>query len=51
MTALYNAAFGTAATQQYAFAAAFSMVIFLILILFVVIWMRVSGGLKEVYAA
>ncbi len=51
VTALYNAAFGTAATQQFGFAAAFSMIIFLILFVFVVIWMRVSGGLKEVYAA
>ncbi len=51
VTALYNAAFGEAATQQYAFAAAFSLVIFLILILFVILWMKVSGGLREVYAA
>ncbi len=49
VTALYNAAFGPAATQRLGFAAAFSIVLFVILFAFAVIWLRVSGGLKEVY--
>jgi arabinogalactan oligomer/maltooligosaccharide transport system permease protein len=49
VTALYNAAFGQAATQQLGFAAAFSIVIFVILFLFAVGWIWSSGGLKEIY--
>ncbi len=49
VSALYNAAFGTAATQQLGFAAAFSIVIFFILFLFAVVWITTSGGLKEIY--
>lgn len=51
VTALYNAAFGRTAQLQLGFASAFSLVIFAILFIFVVIWMRVSGGLKEIYSA
>ncbi len=49
VTALYNAAFGPAATSEFGFAAAFSIVIFFILLLFAVVWITTSGGLKEVY--
>jgi arabinogalactan oligomer/maltooligosaccharide transport system permease protein len=49
VTALYNAAFGPAATSQYGFAAAFSIVVFLILFIFAVVWITTSGGLKEIY--
>lgn len=49
VSALYNAAFGTAATQQLGFAAAFSIVIFFILFLFAIVWITTSGGLKEIY--
>lgn len=51
VTALYNAAFGRAATLQLGFASAFSLVIFAILFVFVLIWMRISGGLKEIYSS
>jgi ABC-type sugar transport system permease subunit len=49
VSALYNAAFGTSGTQEYGFASAFSIVIFIILFIFAVIWITTSGGLKEVY--
>lgn len=49
VTALYNAAFGTAATQRLGFAAAFSIIIFFILFVFAVVWIMASGGLKGVY--
>ncbi|MBK8021662.1 MAG: sugar ABC transporter permease [Chloroflexi bacterium] len=49
VSALYNAAFGPAATQQLGFAAAFSIIIFLILFAFALIWITTSGGLKEIY--
>jgi arabinogalactan oligomer/maltooligosaccharide transport system permease protein len=49
VSALYNAAFGESATQELGFAAAFSIVIFIILFVFAVVWMTTSGGLKEVY--
>ncbi|MGV2434696.1 MAG UNVERIFIED_CONTAM: hypothetical protein LVT10_07250 [Anaerolineae bacterium] len=49
VSALFNAAFGPAATQQLGFAAAFSIVIFFILFIFAVIWITSSGGLKEIY--
>ncbi|MBL8160450.1 MAG: sugar ABC transporter permease [Anaerolineae bacterium] len=49
VTALYNAAFGPAATSEFGFAAAFSIIIFIILFFFAVIWITTSGGLKEVY--
>ncbi|MBL8116016.1 MAG: sugar ABC transporter permease [Anaerolineae bacterium] len=49
VSALYNAAFGESATQELGFAAAFSIVIFLILFVFAVVWITTSGGLKEVY--
>jgi arabinogalactan oligomer / maltooligosaccharide transport system permease protein len=51
VTALYNAAFGTTAQLRLGFASAFSLVIFAILFVFVVVWMRISGGLKEVYSS
>ncbi len=49
VTALYNAAFGKAATTQLGFASAFSIVIFVILFIFAVVWITTSGGLKEIY--
>lgn len=49
VSALYNAAFGSAATQELGFASAFSIVIFLILFIFALVWITTSGGLKEVY--
>lgn len=49
VSALYNAAFGPAATQELGFAAAFSIIIFIILFLFALIWITTSGGLKEIY--
>lgn len=51
VTALYNAAFGRTAQLQLGFASAFSLVIFAILFIFVVVWMRISGGLKEIYSS
>lgn len=49
VSALYNAAFGPAATQELGFAAAFSIVIFIILFAFALFWITTSGGLKEIY--
>lgn len=49
VSALYNAAFGPSATTEIGFAAAFSIVIFMILFVFAVIWITTSGGLKEIY--
>lgn len=49
VSALYNAAFGPAATSQFGFASAFSIIIFLILFVFAIIWITTSGGLKEIY--
>ncbi|MFN8372705.1 MAG: sugar ABC transporter permease [Anaerolineae bacterium] len=49
VSALYNAAFGPAATSEFGFASAFSIVIFLILFVFAVVWITTSGGLKEIY--
>lgn len=49
VSALYNAAFGPAATTQIGFAAAFSIIIFFILFMFAVVWITTSGGLKEIY--
>jgi arabinogalactan oligomer/maltooligosaccharide transport system permease protein len=46
VTALYNAAIGN---SRYAFGAAFAVIIFLILLVFAVIWMNLSGALKGVY--
>ncbi len=46
VTALYNAAFGF---SKFGFGAAFSMVIFVILFVFAVFWLRISGSLKGVY--
>jgi arabinogalactan oligomer/maltooligosaccharide transport system permease protein len=46
VTALYNAAIGN---SRYAFGAAFSLVIFVILLIFAVGWINISGGLKGVY--
>lgn len=49
VSALFNAAFGPSAKQELGFAAAFSIIIFIILFFFAVIWITTSGGLKEVY--
>jgi len=49
VSALFNAAFGPAATQQLGFASAFSIIIFIILFIFAVVWITTSGGLKEIY--
>jgi len=49
VSALYNAAFGSAATQELGFASAFSIVIFVILFIFAIVWITTSGGLKEIY--
>ncbi|MCB9453416.1 MAG: sugar ABC transporter permease [Anaerolineaceae bacterium] len=49
VSALYNAAFGTAATQRLGFASAFSIIIFIILFIFAIVWITTSGGLKEIY--
>jgi arabinogalactan oligomer/maltooligosaccharide transport system permease protein len=49
VSALYNAAFGTAATQRLGFASAFSIIIFVILFIFAIVWITTSGGLKEIY--
>ena len=46
VTALYNAAIGN---SRYAFGAAFAVIIFLILVIFAVFWMNISGALKGVY--
>lgn len=49
VTALYNAAFGRNGQFQLGFAAAFSLVIFLVLFLFASFWVTSSGALKGVY--
>lgn len=46
VTALFRAAFEY---NRYGFAAAFAFVIFIILLLYSVFYMRVTGGMKEVY--
>lgn len=49
VTALYNAAFGPNGTYRLGFAAAFSILIFFILLIMAVFWVRSSGALKGVY--
>lgn len=49
VTALYNAAFGANGQFQLGFAAAFSLVIFVVLILFASVWITQSGALKGIY--
>lgn len=49
VTALYNAAFGENGQFQLGFAAAFSLVIFVVLFLFASFWVTSSGALKGVY--
>lgn len=49
VTALYNAAFGANGQFQLGFAAAFSLVIFAVLILFASVWVTQSGALKGIY--
>lgn len=49
VSALYNAAFGTSATQRLGFASAFSIIIFVILFIFAIVWITTGGGLKEIY--
>lgn len=49
VTALYNAAFGANGQFQLGFAAAFSLVIFAVLILFASVWITQSGALKGIY--
>ena len=49
VTAIYNAAFGSAATTELGFASAFSIIVFFILFIFAVVWITTSGGLKEIY--
>jgi arabinogalactan oligomer/maltooligosaccharide transport system permease protein len=49
VTALYNAAFGSNGQFQLGFAAAFSLVIFAVLLLFSVVWVTQSGALKGIY--
>jgi arabinogalactan oligomer / maltooligosaccharide transport system permease protein len=46
VTALFNAAIGN---SRYGFGAAFSFVIFILLLLFAIGWLRLSGGLKGAY--
>jgi len=46
VTALFRAAFQY---NRYGFAAAFAFVIFIILLLYSILYIRVTGGLKEVY--
>ena len=46
VTALFRAAFQY---NRYGFAAAFAFVIFLVLFIFAVLYMRATGGLKGVY--
>ena len=46
VTALFRAAFQY---NRYGFAAAFALVIFLILLVFAIVYMRVTGGIKGVY--
>lgn len=49
VTALFNAAFGPAASLRLGFASAFSIVIFALLFCFAVFWIWSSGGLKDIY--
>jgi arabinogalactan oligomer/maltooligosaccharide transport system permease protein len=49
VTALYNAAFGPNGTFRLGFAAAFSILIFLLLLGMATLWVRSSGALKGVY--
>jgi arabinogalactan oligomer/maltooligosaccharide transport system permease protein len=49
VTALYNAAFGRNGTSMLGFAAAFSLLLFLMLLGMVVVWVRSTGALKGVY--
>ena len=49
VTALYNAAFGANGQFQLGFAAAFSLVIFAVLLLFASVWVTQSGALKGIY--
>ncbi len=49
VTALYNAAFGRNGTYQLGFAAAFSILLFLLLLGVSTFWVRSSGALKGVY--
>lgn len=46
VSALYYAAFGF---SRYGFAAAFALVLFVILFVMAAIWMRISGGLRSIY--
>lgn len=50
VTALFNAAFGPAASLRLGFASAFSIVIFALLFVFAVFWIWSSGGLKDIYS-
>jgi ABC-type sugar transport system permease subunit len=49
VTGVYNAAFGPNGTARLGFAAAFSILIFLILLAMVVVWVRSTNALKGVY--
>ncbi len=49
VTALYNAAFGPNGTYRLGFAAAFSILIFALLLVLAAFWVRSSGALKGVY--
>ncbi|HLY26610.1 MAG TPA: ABC transporter permease subunit [Aggregatilineales bacterium] len=49
VTALYNSAFGKQGAYRLGFAAAFSILIFMILLGMTVIWVRNTGALKGVY--
>jgi arabinogalactan oligomer/maltooligosaccharide transport system permease protein len=49
VTALYNAAFGPNGTFRLGFAAAFSILIFLLLLGLATFWVRSTGALKGVY--
>ncbi len=49
VTALYNAAFGPNGQFRLGFASAFSLVIFVVLILFASVWITQSGALKGIY--
>lgn len=49
VTALYNAAFGANGQFQLGFAAAFSLVIFVVLLVFASVWVTQSGALKGIY--
>ncbi len=49
VTALYNSAFGKQGAYRLGFAAAFSLLIFLILLGMAAVWVRNTGALKGVY--